>query len=86
MNLEKQGRMTVSTNITNFRKTSPYELVRTIHEKAKERGIQPGPTELVGLIPEEAVEQGNPENLNIPRFDPERHIFERRLAAIRSED
>jgi len=86
MNLENQGRMTVSTNITDFRKTSPQELVTAIHEKAEAYGIKPGPTELVGLIPEEAVRDGTPDELNIPRFDPERHVFEKRLKTVRKKN
>jgi len=79
MELEEQGRITVSTNITDYEKTSPHELVKTIHREAEKRDIKPGPTELVGLIPEEALKKGDPENLNIPRFDPERHVFEQRF-------
>ena len=81
MELEEQGRITVSTNITDYEKTSPHELVQAIHEEARERDIKPGPTELVGLMPEAALNMGDPDQLNIPRFDPERHVFEQRFQA-----
>ncbi len=85
MELEEQGRITVSTNITDYRKTSPHKLVQTIHEEARKRDIKPGPTELVGLMPEEALELGDPDQLNIPRFDPERHVFEHRFQSRMQE-
>ncbi len=79
MELEEQGRVTVSTNIIDYEKTPPHQLVREIHKEAEKRDIKPGPTELVGLIPEEALKKGDPEDLNVPRFNPERHVFEQRF-------
>lgn len=85
MELEDQGRITVSTNITDYHKTSPHKMVQSIHEEAEKRDIKPGPTELVGLIPEEALKKGDPNDLNIPRFDPERHVFEKRFQSVADE-
>lgn len=82
MELERQDRIIVSLNLLNFRRTSLYTVLNTLREKAQERDVKLGPTELVGLLPEEAVRDGDPDQLNIPEFDPEQHILEQRVENI----
>lgn len=79
MKLERQDRLIVSVNLLNYHETSPYELLDELRQRARHYGVQLGSTELVGLLPEEAVSQGDFSRLNIPNFDPDRHILERRI-------
>jgi glutamate formiminotransferase len=54
-----RGRAQVSMNITNFQATPVNAVYRTVKEAAARLGAQPELVELIGLVPEAAVEQGS---------------------------
>ena len=50
-----EGQAQVSMNLTNFRKTSLPFVVETVRREANRYGVSIGNTELVGLIPQDAL-------------------------------
>lgn len=72
------GRAQVSTNIHDPIATPLAEIVATVLEEAALRGTTVVETELIGLIPEAALDD-YPEEVPIRDFDPSFHVIERRL-------
>lgn len=72
------GRAQVSTNVHDPIATPLGELVEAVQEEAAMRGTNVIEAELIGLIPEAAMED-YPEDVPIRNFDPAFHIIERRL-------
>ena len=75
--LEERGRAQVSTNVHDHRAVPLRELVERVRERAPV-----AEAELIGLAPRAAFE-GFPEDVPLRGFDPERHLIEDALAAIR---
>ncbi len=50
-----EGQAQVSMNLTNFRKTPVYRVVETIRREAARYGVTIAHSELVGLIPQDAI-------------------------------
>lgn len=73
--IETYGMCQVSTNITDFRRTSIFEVYDVIHAEAKEQGVELFGSELIGLIPEEALKND--------QFSPEQAIKYLGLDALR---
>ncbi len=72
------GRAQVSTNVHDPIETPLVEIVDAVQEEAILRGTYVVEAELIGLIPEAALED-YPEDVPIREFDPAFHIIERRL-------
>lgn len=72
------GRAQVSTNVHDPIATPLCEVVDAVQEEAALRGTSVVEAELIGLIPEAAMED-YPEDVPIRDFDPAFHIIERRL-------
>jgi glutamate formiminotransferase len=75
------GRAQVSTNVHDPFVVPLAAVVERVRKLAAEHDARPIEAELVGLAPQAALE-GYPEDVPIRGFDPERHIIERRLAAL----
>lgn len=75
--LEERGRAQVSTNVHDHRRTPLREIVEFVRARA-----DVAEAELIGLAPRAAFE-GFPEDVPLRAFDPERHLIEEALAAIR---
>ncbi len=73
------GRAQVSMNITDFRVTPMRRVHEAVRNLAARHGTVAGRGELIGLIPEEAYEQGAEWALGTEEFDPDLKILERRL-------
>lgn len=56
--LESRGQVQVSMNLVDYRQTGPVEATRRIEAMCREAGVEIADTELIGLIPQEALEQG----------------------------
>jgi len=82
MGVSAQGHAQVSMNITDFTRTPVGEVYAAVKEKARRHGAAPARAELIGLIPEAALER-NSEWLRLLHesdgFDPDRKVLERRL-------
>jgi glutamate formiminotransferase / formiminotetrahydrofolate cyclodeaminase len=74
-----EGRAQVSMNLTNFRQTSVKTVVEAIKNEAALLGTGIHHTELIGLIPQEALIDTAVEYLQLDGFQPEQ-ILEHQLA------
>ena len=77
--LETRRRAQVSVNLLRVSATSLATVVERIAAEARRRGVEIGPSELVGLVPEEAVLRAAADALRLPRLASEQ-ILESRLA------
>lgn len=82
LELPSSGLTQVSMNLTDFRKTPPKTVFDRIVAEAASAGVETVESELIGLIPEAALNGTSGEKLLIRGFDAERMIFERRLASL----
>src|SRR5580658_7833549 len=69
----------VSMNITDFTRTPVGEVYAAVKEKARRHGAAPVRAELIGLIPEAALERNSEWVRLLDGFDPEQKVLERRL-------
>jgi len=53
--IDEYNRAQISINLTNYKITPPHLVLEKVRELAKKRGIQVTGSELVGLIPKEAI-------------------------------
>ncbi len=74
-----EGRAQVSMNLTNFRKTPLPLVVETIRREAERYGVGIHNTELVGLIPREALVDAAVWYTQLDLFSPEQ-VLEKRMA------
>lgn len=72
------GRAQVSMNITNPQATPVSQVYRAVKEAARRQGVQPESIELIGLVPEAAVEHDSEWIELAPAFSADRTL-ERRL-------
>jgi len=78
-----EGRAQVSMNLTNFRLTSVKTVVEAIRSEASQLGTAIHHSELIGLIPQDALIDSAAQYLQLDRFRPEQ-ILERQLAETAS--
>ena len=76
--LPASGHVQVSLNVIDIVAAPLAEVVARVRTLAEERGVEVGPSELVGLLPEIAVAE--PEVLGLPELADDR-VLERRLTA-----
>lgn len=55
--IEEYGRAQISINLTNYKVSSPHEVLEAARAEARARGIQVTGSEVVGVIPYEAIRQ-----------------------------
>jgi glutamate formiminotransferase/formiminotetrahydrofolate cyclodeaminase len=79
-----EGRAQVSMNLTNFRSTPIARVVETIRREALRYGVGVHHSELVGLIPQEALTEAARWYTQLDQFEPEQ-VLETRLAAAQQE-
>ena len=80
-----EGRAQVSMNLTNFRRTPLARVVELIRREAERYGVAVHHSELVGLIPQEALVEAARWYLQLDQFEPEQ-VLERRLAAAQAKN
>ncbi|MEX1248040.1 MAG: glutamate formimidoyltransferase [Anaerolineales bacterium] len=78
------GQAQVSMNLTNFRQTPVARVVQMIRGEAERYGVSIAKSELVGLIPQEALEDAAAWYLQLVPFDRQQ-VLERRLHAGQPE-
>jgi len=76
------GRAQVSMNIEDYRRTSIAEVVARVRSEAGARGRTIAGSELVGLVPRDALEGSTPASLGLPDFCPAQ-VVEAHVRAIR---
>jgi glutamate formiminotransferase / 5-formyltetrahydrofolate cyclo-ligase len=81
MGVSAHSQAQVSMNITDFTRTPVGQVFNAVKEKARRHGAAPARAELIGLIPEAALER-NSEWLRLlvdGGFDPDEKVLEQRL-------
>jgi glutamate formiminotransferase / 5-formyltetrahydrofolate cyclo-ligase len=76
------GRTQVSINVHDPAAVPLARVLSEVRRLAARHGSAPRAAELVGLIPEAALE-AYPDDVPLVGFEPDRHLIERRLAALR---
>jgi glutamate formiminotransferase len=79
MGVMANGRAQVSMNIPDFQNTPMTRLHAAVAEIAARHGAEIADGEIIGLIPEQAYEPNADWVRQIPQFDPEEKVLERRL-------
>ena len=74
-----RGRAQISMNLTDFRVSPPGHVYAELKRKVAQRGAQIVEGELIGLIPEAAVEQNSEWVRQLHEFSIETKVLERRL-------
>jgi len=77
--LNVDGRAQVSMNITDFRATPMRQIHSAVRELARNHGAVASEGELIGLVPQEAYDAEAEWVREIPGFDAEAKVLERRL-------
>ncbi|MCC6956401.1 MAG: glutamate formimidoyltransferase [Anaerolineales bacterium] len=78
------GMAQVSMNLTNFRATPLTRVVELVRREAARYGVGIRHSELVGLIPQEALIEAARWHLQLDQFEPDQ-VLEYRLAAAQGE-
>ena len=79
------GRAQVSMNLTNFRETPIQMVVEAIRAEARQAGVDIHHSELVGLIPQEALLDTAVSYIQLDAFKPDQ-VLEARLAETHSNE
>ena len=79
--LLSSGRAQVSTNVHDPLGVPLGEVVARVRSLAEPLGARPVEAELIGLVPERALD-GYPAEVPIRGFDPAKHLIERRLPPV----
>jgi len=79
MGVSAHGQAQVSMNLTDFTRTPVADVVAAVREKARRHGAEPARAELIGLIPEAALERNSEWVRLLDGFDPDMKVLERRL-------
>jgi glutamate formiminotransferase len=77
--LSVNGRAQISMNITDFRITPMRQIHDAVRELARNHGAIAAEGEIIGLIPQEAYDPEADWVSEVPGFDPEAKILERKL-------
>lgn len=83
--LKSRGLVQVSMNLTNHEETPMHVALAAVEREAARRGIEIAGTELLGLVPEQALLDAAQQVLRIERFDG-RQVLEARLDASESRE
>ncbi len=79
--IAQRGRAQVSMNLTDHRVTSLQEAFRRVQQEARRLGTGVLSSELVGLVPSEALPPGWERELSLEDFTPDR-ILEQRITRV----
>lgn len=80
-----EGRAQVSMNLTNFHRTPMARVVEFIRREAERYGVAVHHSELVGLIPQEALVDAAVWYTQMDQFEPEQVLEQRMYAALEGE-
>ncbi len=79
--LASRGLVQVSMNLTDFEQTPPRAVFAEIARLAAQAGVEIQESELIGLIPRQALQGTSPEELKLKDFDSQR-ILEDRIDSL----
>jgi len=78
---EQEGQAQVSMNLTDLTQTSLAQAYRAVEQEAAKHGVAIDSSEIVGLVPQQALEGVRPDEIKLSGFSPQK-ILENRLAAV----
>ncbi len=84
LGLEVDGQAQVSMNLVDLERTPMHRAYDMVRMEAEARGVAPTWSEIVGLVPEQALLDAGARHLRLARFAPEQ-LLERRLRAATAE-
>jgi glutamate formiminotransferase len=79
--MQTRGLAQVSINLTDFEKTPLHRVFTMVRREAEKRHCAVVGSEIIGLVPQKAIELSDDSDLLLENFSPER-LLENRLAAI----
>ena len=82
LRLASRGLVQVSMNLTDFEQTSVHTVFDLVKLLAAARGVEIADSELIGLLPRQAVESAFAHFVKLPLFDSNR-VIENRLDLLR---
>lgn len=83
--LHDRNRAQVSMNLTDFEQTSMEVVFEAVRKEAQRNGVEIVGSEIVGLVPQKALDQAAASYLRIEDFRPE-FVLENRLSAIMTNE
>lgn len=83
--LADRGRAQVSMNLTDYRTTSIPRAFEAVRDEAARRGVEVADSEIVGLVPEEALRQVSAQGVRIGGLDRSRILEHRIDEALRGD-
>ena len=83
IDLRGQGLVQVSMNLTNHEETQLHKAFAVVQQEAAARGVEVAGTEIIGLVPEQALIETAQQALCLDRFDG-RQVLEVRLDSAES--
>ncbi|MBC7219899.1 glutamate formimidoyltransferase [Candidatus Bipolaricaulota bacterium] len=81
LSLGERGIVQVSMNLTNYKKTPLLRVLELVRSEARRFGVPIVGTEIVGLVPEDALLQVAAHCLGLERFSPDL-VLEQRLQSV----
>jgi len=79
--LKSRRLVQVSMNLTNFEETPVHVAFEAVRREGEQRGVEVCGSELIGLVPQQALIQGAEFFLKLERFDPTQ-VLETRLELV----
>lgn len=84
--LKSRGMVQVSCVLSNYKAMELRSVFQTIQKEVKTRGVRIDSTEIVGLIPQEAMRSLSPQELKLKNFNPSEQILESALSILKATD
>ena len=81
--LASRGMVQVAMNLTDYKVTSIHAAFQAVKTEAAKRGVQVAGSELIGLVPQAALDETAAASLQFERFDPTQ-VLETRIAEAMS--
>ncbi len=85
VDLKARGLAQVSMNLTDFEQTPIFRAFEMVRREAGRYGASIAGSEIVGLVPKQALEEAAGFYLQLENFDPQHQILENRLASVLAE-
>lgn len=83
--LSTRGLVQVSMNLTNHEETPLHVVFAAVQREATAQGVEVAGTEIVGLVPEQALIQTAQQALSLNRFEGQQ-VLEARLGSVESQE
>ena len=77
--LEERNTAQVSINMTNYTKTPIYRVYETVRFEAARYGVQIIGSELIGIVPMDALVETAEYYLKLENFDKDNQVMEKHL-------